>query len=92
MSTPSTDPIQDYIVTATRTVTGQPGDFTRPDDPPELPAYDDNAFWEGRTVSGTWLAEWLTHPDTSVHRRPPTTRGSASATASTSTSAASSID
>ena len=35
----------------------------------ELPAYDDEAAWEGKTVDGDWLADFLTDPGVVFHRR-----------------------
>lgn len=48
---------------------GIAADFTRPDDPDELPDYNDEEFWAERTVDGNWLAVLLTADDELTHRR-----------------------
>jgi hypothetical protein len=35
----------------------------------ELPAYDDEAAWQGKTIDGDWLADFLADPGAVFHRR-----------------------
>lgn len=48
---------------------GVPADFSKPHDPDELPAYENEEHWAGRTVDGEWLADFLVDDDQPKHRR-----------------------
>jgi hypothetical protein len=43
-------------------------DFSIDGEPSDLPAYDDEGAWKGRTVDGEWLADLLTSTDDRLHR------------------------
>jgi cytoskeletal protein CcmA (bactofilin family) len=48
---------------------GNPGVFAGFASVAELPPYDDDAAWDGKTIDGDWLADFLTDPGAVFHRR-----------------------
>ncbi|HEX9994025.1 MAG TPA: hypothetical protein VGB14_13950 [Acidimicrobiales bacterium] len=58
-----------YEFVEQKSATGKAADFSRPDDPRELPGYDDEEHWSGRTIDGEWLADFLCDETRPKHRR-----------------------
>ena len=46
-----------------------------PDGDDDLPDYDDEDFWRGRTIDGAWLADFVTSAQSHVHHRGVLVRG-----------------